>query len=114
MEKPAKVRFRAARVKRDPIPESDIVAGRPKARTFLLYEESDGRYACGIWHCTPGRFHWTFGKDEFVYFVEGDARIRYEDGRAIRVRAGEAAHFPEGRCLWTVTRTVKKVFVVRS
>src|SRR3990172_9072772 len=111
MEKPAKIRFRTARLRHDPIPASDMVAGRPRARTFLLHEEDGGRYACGIWQCTPGSFHWTFGKDEFVYFVEGEARLRYEDGRTIRVRAGEAAHFPEGRCLWTITKAVKKVFV---
>ncbi|HKZ89935.1 MAG TPA: cupin domain-containing protein [Thermoplasmata archaeon] len=113
-ERPVKVRFRAARVKDDPVPAADIIKGSPKARTFLLYDEDGGRYACGIWHCSPGTFDWTFGVDEFVYFLEGDARIRYEGGRTIRVKGGEAAHFPPGRVRWTITRTVKKVFVARS
>lgn len=114
MQKPIKVRFNSARVAADPIPKADIVKGSPKAKTFLLREEEGGRYACGIWHCTPGTFYWTFGVDEFVYFVEGDASIRYDDGRTIRVKAGEAAHFPKGRCVWTIGRTVRKVFVIRS
>ncbi len=113
-EKPRKVAFRKALPKDDPIPASDIIEGRPKARTYVLREDARGRYACGIWHCTPGTFHWTFDVDEFVYFVEGEALVRYEDGRRIVVRKGEAAYFPGGRCVWTVTKTVKKVFVIRS
>lgn len=114
MKKPVKIRFRGARLAADPIPKADVARGSPKAKTFLLREEDGRRYACGIWHCTPGAFHWTFAMDEFVYFIEGDASIRYEDGRTIRVQAGEAAHFPSGRCLWTVRKTVRKVFVARA
>lgn len=112
--RPSRVAFRNAIVKPDPIPVSDIVRGKPKASTFVLFQETDGTYVCGVWHCTPGVFHWTFGKDEFVYFLQGDARIRYDDGRRIRIRTGDAAHLPRGRCLWTVTKTVRKVFVARS
>lgn len=113
-EKPRKVVFRKARVKDDPIPKSGIIKGRPKARTFVLHEEPDGSYACGIWHCTPGKFHWTFDVDEFVYFIEGEARVVWDDGRRISVKKGEAAYFPEGHTIWTISKTVRKVFVARS
>ena len=111
---PRKVAFSKARVADDPIPEADIIRGNPRARTYVLHEGDGGAYVSGVWHCSPGTFHWNFAKDEFVYFVEGEARLRWDDGRTIAVRKGEAAYFPEGHCIWTVSKTVKKVFVLRS
>ncbi len=110
---PKKVAFKTAKVKDDPIPASDIIDGKPTAKTYVLAEAAGG-YACGVWHCTPGKFHWNFGIDEFVYFVEGEARLRWDDGRTVTVRKGEAAYFPRGHCVWTVSKPVKKVFVLRS
>lgn len=111
---PKKVAFQEADLGDDPIPQSDVLEGHPVARTFMLHADPATRYECGIWHCTPGTFRWTFALDEFVYVVAGDARIEYEDGRTIRVTKGEAAHFPRGRCVWTISKTVRKVFVIRS
>lgn len=112
--KPKKVEFPKAKVADDPIPASDVIKGNPKARTYVLHEDDGGAYVSGVWHCSPGTFHWNFARDEFVYFVEGEARLRWDDGRTITVRKGEAAQFPKGHCIWTVTKTVKKVFVLRS
>jgi len=113
-DKPRKVGFAKARVADDPIPKTDIIEGRPRARTFMLHADPDGHYACGIWHCSPGRFHWNFGVDEFVYIIDGEARVRYDDGHKIVVRKGDVAHFPKGHCVWHVTKKVKKVFVMRE
>jgi uncharacterized cupin superfamily protein len=111
---PHKVVFSKAPVAGDPIPEADIIRGHPKAQTYVLHESDGGAYVCGVWHCTPGTYHWNSANDEFVYFVEGEARLRWDDGRTITVRKGEAAHFPKGHCVWTISKTVKKVFVLRS
>lgn len=113
VEEPVKVNFESANVSSDPIPKSDIIEGNPVAKTYVLKEASGG-YACGVWHCTNGKFHWKFGVDEFVYFVEGHATLKWDDGRTVTVRKGEAAYFPEGHCVWTVTKPIKKVFVLRS
>lgn len=109
---PRKIRFVDAPVKDDPLPARDVLAGKPKAGTYALFAAPG--YACGVWHCTPGRFHWTFEKDEFVYFLAGRFRLYWPDGRSITVRRGDAAYFPKGRCVCTVTKTVRKVFVIRS
>ena len=113
-ERPKKVAFRKAKVVDDPIPEADIIRGRPRARTCVLHEDEGGAYVSGVWHCSPRTNHWTYARHEYVNFDEGQARLRRDDGRTITVRKGEAAQFPKGHCVWTVSRTVKKVFVLRG
>jgi len=98
----------------DPIPAKDIIAGRPRARTSVLYASPDGSYVCGVWHCTPGKFHWTFSGHETMHLWEGRARVTLASGESLVVERGDLAHFAPGKTIWHVTKTIRKVFAIAS
>lgn len=111
---PSKLSVASAMLLPDPLPKKSLVAGQPDASTRPMHNEPDGSYAVGIWRCTPGSFRWTFGRDEFVYVIEGEATVKYSSGKLITIRAGDAVYFPKGDCTWTISKTIKKVFAARE
>lgn len=98
----------------DPIPEADIVEGKPVAEIHPLHADADGKYLVGLWRCSPGTFRWTCTKDEFVYFLEGEAVITYKDGPTLTVKAGEAALFTPGETTWKIVTPVTKTYALRE
>lgn len=111
---PAKLGVAGAVLLPDPINRKSVIAGSPDASTRPMHNDPDGKYAVGIWRCTPGSFRWTFGRDEFVYVIEGEATVTYASGKLITIRAGDAVYFPAGDCTWTISKTIKKVFAARE
>jgi uncharacterized cupin superfamily protein len=111
---PSKLSVKGAMLLPDPIARKSVIAGNPDASTRPMHNDPDGKYAAGIWQCTPGSFRWTFGRDEFVYILEGEATVTYTGGKLITIRAGDAVYFTKGDCTWTITKTIKKVFAARE
>jgi uncharacterized cupin superfamily protein len=109
-----KVRPNDAPLKSLPIEAKDIVSGNPVATAHVMHSDADGKYATGIWACGTGTFHWTFGHDEFIYVLEGEAVITYDSGQKIPIRAGDVVYFPKGRTTWKILKPIKKVFAVRD
>jgi uncharacterized cupin superfamily protein len=109
-----KVRPADAPMKSLPITPKDVVSGNPVATAHVMHSEPDGKYATGIWACTTGTFHWTFGQDEFIYVVEGEAVITYDSGQKIAIRGGDVVYFPKGPTTWHILKPIKKVFAVRD
>src|SRR4051794_1658429 len=70
-----------------PIEPSFIIEGTPTARGIVLMQTKDRRISTGYWECTTGKFHWTYGWDEFVHILEGEATIREEGGPTHTLRA---------------------------
>ena len=111
---PKKINVKSAVLIPDPIQPKDILAGHPTAATRALHTDADGKYAVGVWRCDPGTFRWTFGRDEFVYILEGEATVKYTTGRLVELHPGDAAYFPKGETTWTITKPLKKVFSMRE
>ena len=111
---PSKLSVKSALLMPDPIPAGQVLAGKPDASTRPMHHDPDGNYAVGIWSCTPGTFKWTFGRDEFIYVIEGEATVTYASGKLITIRAGDAVYFPKGDVTWNVVKTIKKVFAARE
>lgn len=98
-----------------PIPAEWIEEGNPVAHGQILLYSSDRRTASGLWECTPGRFMFIFPWDEFARLTDGEATIVQDGGPTIIARAGDIVHFPRNaRTHWHITRTVRKVFFVRT
>ena len=98
-----------------PIEPDWITSGTPTARGTILMQSSDKKMSSGVWECTEGEFDWTFTWDEFVNVLEGEVTIAEEGGDTYTLRAGDTAHFPLGlKAHWSVTKTVKKFFVLRT
>lgn len=109
-----RVKAKRARPAADPIPAGDIIEGHPRARTHVLYAAPDGSYTSGVWHCTPGKFHWTFTGHETMYLWEGRAKVTLESGQTVVVEQGDLAHFAPGKTVWHITKTIRKVFVIAA
>lgn len=111
---PSKVAAAGAAYIPDPIPEEDILEGKPVAEIHSLHSDTDGKYMVGLWRCSPGTFRWTCTRDEFVYFLEGEAVVSYKDGPTLTIQAGEAAYFPPGETTWKIVTPVTKTYSLRE
>lgn len=90
-----------------------IESGDPRASVVVLTTSPDRLFESGAWSCTAGRFRLTYGCDEFLHIVEGEARVR-RDARWSTLRAGDSAYFPAGlTTTWDVPALVRKVWVMR-
>ena len=93
-----------------PIPEQDVISGKPESSWALLWRSQDGRLYNGVWHCTPGVFMLTHPA-ETICIVEGHVTVTPEGGDPIEIGPGEVAFIPEGTVAkWEVHETVKKAF----
>ncbi|MEQ8262294.1 cupin domain-containing protein [Pseudohaliea sp.] len=80
----------------------------------LLFRREDRSSEMGLWECTPGTWRCDVEKDEFCYFLSGEAVYRPDDGSEFVVREGIAAAFPAGwKGTCEVKQTVRKVYMVR-
>ena len=98
-----------------PIVPDWIMAGTPQASCKAVGFSEDRTSYIMIWECTPGRFRWHYGEDETVVLVSGELFLTMENGQERRLVAGDVAFFPAGStCIWRITKTVRKVAVLRK
>jgi uncharacterized cupin superfamily protein len=98
-----------------PIDPEWIHEGNPTATGTIVAQSADKKVSSGYWHCTEGKFEWTFGWDEFAHIFEGEVTISEEDGESYTLRAGDTVNFPLGlKTNWHITQPVKKFFVLRT
>lgn len=95
-----------------PLPELDVVAGTPCAgsRTVRAFDDVE----VGIWEMTPGSAR-DVEADEVFVVLAGSATVHFDDGRDISLRPGDVMSLFRGeRTVWTVTETLRKVYVLRT
>jgi uncharacterized protein len=96
--------------------EVAVPLGAPSSRQsgVLTFRRGDGASETGMWQCTPGRWRCDVQRDEFCYFLAGEAVYTPDSGAPFVVRAGIAATFPAGwKGVCEVRQTVRKVYMVR-
>jgi uncharacterized cupin superfamily protein len=97
-----------------PIEPSWILEGTPVARRHVLSNSADGWSGTILWDCTAGRFHWHYGADESIYFLEGSVTIKDQAGIWRRLEPGDTVFFPAGSSAeWRVDRYIRKVAFCR-
>jgi uncharacterized protein len=97
-----------------PFAAADIVSGDPRARSVQMIASADGKFDCGIWECTRGRFKIKYRSDELVHILEGEVTVHVGD-KAHALAAGDVAYFPAGtEAEWDVTSDVRKLWVYRT
>jgi uncharacterized cupin superfamily protein len=95
-----------------PTPLASIATGTPVEHGVELFA-ADG-LSVGLWSCTP----WTsvlgpYPVDEVMVLLDGEVRIRFEDGRTETVKAGECFYLPKGLpCAWEQDVAVRKIYVI--
>lgn len=98
-----------------PIPDAQVLEGRPIARSCDLHSSRTGGMSMNLWDCTAGRFRWHYRCDELVEILEGEVRVTGADGTQRVLRPGDTAHFPAGTSfVWEVSAYVKKLAIHRT
>lgn len=97
-----------------PLPSAWILEGNPEAKSLPLAASADGRFTCGRWACSKGRFKFIYACDEIVQIMEG--KVTIEQGNHVRtLHAGDVAFFPQGMvAIWTIHEDIKKFAIFRS
>lgn len=97
------------------IPHTDVsaeqrISGTPKTGSVQL--EKFGGTIVGVWEMTPGVMRDT-EVDEILTVLSGAATVEFQDGRIITLEPGAVARLHAGQqTVWTVTETLRKVYVL--
>jgi hypothetical protein len=97
------------------IPLSDVTAeqrisGTPKTGSVQI--EKFGGTVVGVWEMTPGVMR-DVEVDEILTVLAGSATVEFQDGRKITLEPGAVARLHAGQqTVWTVTETLRKVYVL--
>lgn len=93
-----------------PLASADVVSGAPRTSIRTLLANS--ALEVGVWEITPGVVTDT-EVDEVFVVLSGSAIVEFEDGGGmLHLSAGSTGRFDAGtRTRWTVTDTLRKVYV---
>jgi len=93
-----------------------ILSGDPREIHRNLYDGDGGRFASGVWQCTPGVVamkDWPY--DEFCILLSGRVVITPDGGLPQEYRAGDALVLPMGFTgTWDIKETVRKHYAVQK
>ena len=95
-------------------PSAEPLTGDIITRADVEFTSDDGRIQSGVGESEPGKSRWEFlTRGEIITIVSGAMTVEEDDGDPVHLIAGTSAIFPIGwKGTWTVTETVRKVFVV--
>lgn len=93
-----------------------VLSGDPREIHRNLYDGDDGRFASGVWQCTPGVVamkDWPY--EEFCVLLSGRVIITPDGGAAREYRTGDALVLPMGFTgTWDIRETVRKYYAVQK
>jgi len=93
-----------------PIRPHWILEGTPEAKCKTLSVGTRGWATTDHWSCTAGKFHWYYGWDESVVFLEGEAFITDAQGKTYHGVPGVTVFFPAGTsATWHVPHYIRKL-----
>ena len=95
----------------EPVAADQVVAGAPTTGWAALGATADGAEV-GVWEMTPGTMS-DVEADEVFVVVAGRATVSFADARAsLTLGPGSVARLDAGaETVWTVTETLRKVYV---
>ena len=100
----------AVEVPLEPVPTEQVLDGRPLAGAVVLGETAGREF--GVWEMTPGTMT-DVEDDEFFVVVAGAGSVEFlDDELVVRLVPGSVMTLAAGaRTIWTVTQTLRKVWV---
>jgi len=101
----------AATLAHEPVAADQVVVGAPTTGWVALGSTADGAEV-GVWEMTPGTMS-DVEADEVFVVISGRAVVEFADGRAaITLAPGSVVRLDAGAStVWTVTQTLRKVYV---
>ena len=96
----------------NPAPER-ILAGIPRGRLANQYADPQGRFFCGVWSSSVGKWRVQYSEHEFCMLLEGRVRIESDAGERREFRAGDAFVVPAGFAgTWEVLAPCRKWYAL--
>lgn len=98
-------------------PPANLLEGPvPQCRSFNAFTDETARLRAGIWDSTPyRRVLRPQPVNELMHILLGSVTLTGEDGRPVRVSAGETVFVPHGTpCAWDSDEHIAKVYVVQE
>jgi uncharacterized protein len=94
----------------EPVPPTQSVRGEPTTAASAL--EEFGGLEVGVWEMTPGVMN-DVETDEVFVVLSGSATVEFANGSpTMQLGAGDLVRLAAGaETVWTVTETVRKVYV---
>jgi uncharacterized cupin superfamily protein len=99
-----------------PPPSELLVGPAPRCRSFNAFTDEALRLRAGIWDSTPyRRILRPQPVNELMHILVGSVTLTGEDGRPVRIGAGETVFVASGTlCAWDGDEHVAKVYVVQE
>lgn len=92
------------------VPAAQRIAGTPQTGSVPI--EKFGGTVVGVWEMTPGVMR-DVEVDEILTVLAGAAIVEFQDGSRITLEPGTVARLHAGQqTVWTVTETLRKVYVL--
>ncbi len=93
-----------------------VLSGNPQETFLNLYDDRGGRFACGVWQCTPGvvaMADWPY--DELCVLLAGRVVITPQGGTPAEYRQGDAFVIPKGFTgTWDIRETIRKHYAIQK
>jgi uncharacterized cupin superfamily protein len=100
-----------------PAPETsrpaNVLAGDPLTTLYNYRTDATGRFFCGVWESTPGKWSIDCREEELCVLMSGAARLSSADGDAQTFRAGDAFVIPLGfKGTWETLEPLRKIYAI--
>ncbi len=90
-----------------------VQAGKPKVGADNAYSDRSGKFHCGVWESSLGKWSIDYTEEEFCTILEGEAIITDEAGFAETFRTGDTFVIPSGfKGTWETTKHLRKYYVI--
>jgi uncharacterized cupin superfamily protein len=90
-----------------------VVAGKPVTATRNFSTDATGKFFCGIWTSTKGKWAIDYREEELCYLIAGKCRLIDSKGKAETFKAGDAFVIPSGfKGFWETLEPLKKYYAI--
>jgi len=113
MESNSVVRAASLDLDHEPVPTAQSVDGAPTTAAVSIDEF--GGLEVGVWEMTPGVMS-DVEADEVFVVLSGSASVEFTDASpTLRIATGDVVRLAAGaETVWTVTETLRKVYLTRG
>lgn len=94
-------------------PNRKVLEGNPTTGTANIYSNRAGKFHCGVWESSPGKWEVEYTEEEFCFILEGEVILTNSEGHAEIFKMGDAFILPSGfKGTWETKKHVRKYYVI--
>ena len=92
---------------------NNVLTGQPETGAANFYSDKGGKFHCGIWQSSPGKWRIEYTEEEFCLLIEGEAILTSDAGHQERFKEGDAFVIPSGfKGTWETINDLRKYYVI--